>query len=204
MFNYIKQFKRPSATIGPIKNPEGKIIYNENEKRETFANFFEGLQTTPKPEHIISDWDELFKVSDTDKPTLSNESISYEEVRNIIKDFKSTSSPGADKISPEIIQGMLEVVAPILCQVFNKAIEEQLALYEYYEVILYILFKGGDKTSIMKFRPISLFNIFARTFDKAIYQKTERFLEENKLINNHQWGGRKKRSPLGLVNCLIM
>ena len=56
VFDYIRGFKKNTAEIGAIKDNNGKIIYKEHEKREGFADYFEGLQASPKAEHIVVDW----------------------------------------------------------------------------------------------------------------------------------------------------
>ena len=79
IFKYIKNFKRASTEIGPINDAKGNIIFKEEEKREDFADYYEGIQATPKPEHIIHNWDSMFDVIDDGKPKLHKIKFSRKE-----------------------------------------------------------------------------------------------------------------------------
>ena len=56
------------------------------------------------------------------------------------------------------------------------------------------IFKSGDKTQCENYRPISLTCIAVKVFEKILLMKIERFVEENKLIHNSQYGFRRNKS----------
>ena len=84
VFDYIRGFKKNTAEIGAIKDNNGKIMYKEHEKREAFADYFEGLQASPKAEHIVVDWKEMFEENDN-KAKLSKLQFSVEEFQTVLK-----------------------------------------------------------------------------------------------------------------------
>ena len=113
--------------------------------------------------------------------------------------MKRNSSPGYDLIPTETYIELNEIIAPTLCNTFNKALKQRKGLYEKIPVIIQVLFKGGDQTAIKQYRPLSLLPVILRIFDKILFAKLDAFIEENNILSTNQYGGRKRRNPIGLV-----
>lgn len=58
--------------VRTIKNEEGKIVYNEAEKREPYAKCFENPQTTLAKHQIITDWNQIFEEHETLRDKLAD------------------------------------------------------------------------------------------------------------------------------------
>ena len=56
------------------------------------------------------------------------------------------------------------------------------------------VFKSGDKKVMDNYRPISLLNVFSKIFEKIVASRLNLYLDNNKLLNTHQFGFRKKHS----------
>lgn len=133
-----------------------ETLYSNKIKREAFADYYEALLATPKPKHIIHDWDSMFNVIDDRNPKLHKIKFSEKEIYKVISTMKIKSSPGSDNITPESCHKFIDILTPILTKVFNKAIEQKQVLYDKIEVIISALFKGGNRMKIKQYRP-SLF-----------------------------------------------
>ena len=68
------------------------------------------------------------------------------------------------------------------------------------KAIVVPIHKGGSLNIPSNFRPISLLPIVGKIFEKVIHGKIEDFLEKEKLINNNQFGFRRKR---GTIDALL-
>ena len=68
------------------------------------------------------------------------------------------------------------------------------------QAIVVPIHKGGSLNIPSNFRPISLLPIIGKIFEKVIHGKIEDFLEKEKLINNNQFGFRRKR---GTIDALL-
>ena len=66
-----------------------------------------------------------------------------------------------------------------------------------------LLYKGGNKMELGQYRPVSLLPTFIRIFDKCLYSRIDHFLERNVLLSERQFGGRKNRNPIALVQDLM-
>jgi hypothetical protein len=52
------------------------------------------------------------------------------------------------------------------------------------------LFKNGDKTNMMNYRPISLLTSFSKVIEKVIFVRLLRHIKNNNILSNHQYGFR--------------
>ena len=53
------------------------------------------------------------------------------------------------------------------------------------------LFKKGDKYQPNNYRPINLLSCFNKIFEKLLYKRLVKFLEDNKILFDYQYGFRK-------------
>ena len=63
--------------------------------------------------------------------------------------------------------------------------------------------KGGDKTDMNNYRPISLPPVISKVFERAMYCRIYGFLESYKLLCDSQYGFRSKRSAVDAVAHII-
>ena len=203
LFEIIKNFKRENNKIGALRDSEGKLVHSESKKRQMFEEYYKSLEANPKPEHVITDWNEIFKETDDNKPKLSKITIDEEDVKNVIKEMKKNTAPGIDCITSTICLELKDEIAPALTRIFNKALTERTPLYKEIEVIISTLFKGGNRTEIKQYRPLSLLPMFLRIFDKCLFKKIDEHLENHNLLSDHQYGGRKSRNTVSLVSRLM-
>ena len=56
------------------------------------------------------------------------------------------------------------------------------------------IFKSGDQKQAENYRPISVLPILSKLLEKAVHSQLLTYLEENKLLNDSQYGYRAKRS----------
>ena len=122
---------------------------------------------------------------------------------DIIKASKPASSPGVYQITNVICKELKDILAPILCKIFNKALAERKPVYEIINVIVTLLFKGGSRMELTQYRPVSLLPTFIRIFDKCLFSRLDEFIERNTLLSERQYGRRRGRNPIALVQDLM-
>jgi fructose-1,6-bisphosphatase/inositol monophosphatase family enzyme len=65
------------------------------------------------------------------------------------------------------------------------------------------LFKNGDKTNVMNYRPISLLTSLSKVIEKAIFVRLLRHIKKNNILSNHQYGFRSDSfSELAIYNLI--
>jgi hypothetical protein len=56
------------------------------------------------------------------------------------------------------------------------------------------LFKNGDRSSILNYRPISLLPVFSKIIEKTIHSRLNQHLNTNNILATEQYGFRKNQS----------
>ena len=135
-------------------------------------------------------------IPNDDNMSLTNITITKEEVIKQIDKLKICKSPGPDKIYPRLLKEIKHVIACQLTSIFNKSIETGVVPEDWKMANVTPIFKKGDKRNPANYRPISLTSIIGKILETIIRNKMDEYLESNNLIKNSQHGFRKNRSCL--------
>jgi hypothetical protein len=114
-----------------------------------------------------------------------------EEISAIISQMKSKYSQGPDEIPTAIIKHLNQILSPILCYLFNKAL--RLGTYPDCLKIAKVipLFKSGSSFDTGNYRPISLLPAINKIFERLIYDRLVSFFKKYNIINENQFGFRQ-------------
>ncbi|XP_070169673.1 uncharacterized protein [Polyergus mexicanus] len=119
-----------------------------------------------------------------DKPFTISELISH------IKNLKTKSSPGPDRIDYKMISLLPDQYLPILLDILNNIFEEGNFPDSWQQSIIFLI----PKNSPGKFRPISLTSCLLKLTEKLIHSRLEWWMEKNKILPSRQFGFRKRKS----------
>ena len=56
------------------------------------------------------------------------------------------------------------------------------------------LFKSGDKSTFINYRPVSVVPAFSKILERVIYNRLMNYLNKHKILSDHQFGFRKHHS----------
>ena len=120
-------------------------------------------------------------------------SITHNEILTIINCLDSSNSSGAHDIPTKFIKLSANVIAPILCDLYNYSITS--GVFPGIPKLAYVILvhKSGPKETCNNFRPISL-SPFAKIFEKCLYNQLNNFFSSFKLLNKQQFGFRQNHS----------
>lgn len=131
---------------------------------------------------------------------LSNNNETYNREFNIEELLYSISrtrntSPGPDKIYPQMIKNLPELAIKHLLNIYNKMWKESFFPNQWkISTIVPIAKPGKDHNNPLNYRPISLTSIVCKIFERMINSRLTDYFDINKGISNIQCGSRKKRS----------
>jgi retron-type reverse transcriptase len=63
--------------------------------------------------------------------------------------------------------------------------------------------KGGSKTDLNNYRPISILTLFSKLFEKVFYNRLINFINKNSLLSPNQFGFRSGRSTSIAISSVV-
>ena len=111
-----------------------------------------------------------------------------DEVINLCATLQVDSSPGYDDIKPAFVKAVKHLIAYPLVHIFNLSIvPDQPKLAKVVPI-----YKSGDSDLCNNYRPISVFPVFSKIFERTIHKRFYHFLTRNSLLYSSQFGFRKQ------------
>ena len=120
------------------------------------------------------------------------------DVLRIIDAMKNKPS-GIHTYPVKILKELKFIISPILTSIINKSLQQGKfpTLFKLARVIP--LHKGGSKSDINNYRPISILSLLSKIFERIVYNQLYSFLEKYKILSPNQYGFRKNRSTIQAV-----
>ena len=196
--NEIMKRKRNSkSSIKNIRNKEGNLVCNTtdianclNEHFSTVGkNMASKFENAENSEQLKDPLDYISKRVDS---SLEFSDTTTSEILDIILAQDSKKSCGYDEINNKIIKKTSNVVTPFLKILFNACMKQGVFPECFKLAQVTPLFKGGEKTNLGSYRPISLLPALSKILEKIILVRMMSFLSENDVIAKEQFGFRPK------------
>ena len=191
--NLLNNKKNKTTLIKNIKSNGVEITDNEaicDKMNEHFASvgqkLAEKLPTSRNSplDYLTGDFPRL----DSFTPTTT------EEVSKIIKGLKSCS-PGHDQIYMSVIKLSNQILAPVLCNLFNRAMSEGYFPLQLKIAKIIPLYKDGNRSVESNYRPISILSAISKIFEKIIFIRLNKHVTDNSILTDDQFGFRSNLSP---------
>ena len=116
------------------------------------------------------------------------------EVISIINKFKPNKASGIDDIPTKLIKAAKHILSPYLTIIFNLGLEKG----HYYDELKIArvtpLFKGGIKSEVKNYRPISILTAFNKVFETIIKKRLVNFWNRFEVFSPTQFGFRENYS----------
>ena len=117
-----------------------------------------------------------------------------EEVTDIIHNLKNSTSVGHDNISTKLIKSCAAALAPVLAHINNQSLTEGLFPDAMKIAKVVPIFKNGDANNVSNYRPISILPAFSKITEKLMYSRLDKYLKNNIILHQNQFGFRAKLS----------
>ena len=128
--------------------------------------------------------------------------VSDAELRRIMQTTKSKRGP-INEVQPNMLLRIIHIILPTLVTIFNNCFR----LGHYPEMLkrarVIPIFKQGDHSSVINYRPISTLSFFNKVLEKAIHARLTNYFDITGALSKCQYGFRKKsNTTLAIVNLI--
>ena len=122
--------------------------------------------------------------------------ITENEIINSIKLLKTSSSPGYDQITTELLQLTLPYISKILLHIFNTSFKEGTFPSRMKTAKVIPIYKKGKHTDVNNYRPISLLPSLSKCLERIMHNRLSSFLTHNNAISHSQFGFTKNKNTV--------
>ena len=113
------------------------------------------------------------------------------------------SSAGWDLINPKVVKHVSTGILTPLTYIINLSLQTGIFPDDLKLAKVIPLFKKGDPELFTNYRPISILSFFSKVFEKFAYNQPIKYLENNFILYNFQFGFRKAYSTEMAVAYLV-
>lgn len=187
-----RNIKASNREIPPFLE-EGKVIYSNAEKANTFAKHL-ATQFTPIEAYPVNN------VSDTDPQSQSEDeliNVTQEEVQSAIQKLKNRKAPGHDSVPNFAIKHFPLNMILLLATLFTSMNRLSYFPNKWKHAIVSPVHKPGKpKNTSSSYRPISLLSCISKVYETILCIRIQLHVEDKDIIPTQQFGFRRKHSRM--------
>jgi len=157
-----------------------------------FANIGTNLNTSMHNDHENNMFKQYLQTPSTHSCTF--ESISENDILDIINKMDNKSSSGFDCISNKILKYIKHEISKALTVIINQMLANGIFPTSLKISKIIPLHKKGDLNSLNNYRPISLLPTLSKIFERVIYNQLYNYFTRKNLLSEQQYGFRSKHS----------
>jgi len=218
-YKKLLKYKRKTYKQDCINKLENMFTSNPKEYWKTLNDLKNETSPSKDQEEYISldSWADHFKKLNEDhiddpefngkleeeenKPHFSalDFKINENEVKHAIKKLKPNKASGNDKIIGEMIKAGTDILVPCLTNLFNIIFRSKEYPKEWNKGIITAIHKKGSKYDPNNYRGITVNSVVAKVYSMVLCSRLEKYVEENKIMNDTQIGFKKNAQTVDHV-----
>ena len=174
----VKDFSASENPIPPLINNNNETAVSDSEKANFLNDFFVSISNVDDSNTQLP---EFTTKCDT---SISDISISEQDVSDILKNLATNKACGADGISHRMLKGCSTTISKPLCYLFNKSLTHTIFPSSWKVANVMPLFKKGDKAAPANYKPISLISCIGKVMEIIMFKHIYNHLHShNSFIN---------------------
>ena len=125
------------------------------------------------------------------------------EVLSVCGNLKSKLSAGIDGMLIKLLQREIEVISLPLTFIINLSFNTRIFPNMLKITKMVLIFKGGDHTKLINYKPVSVLPAISKIFEKLMYERIISFACKYSLLTTQQYGFRSGISTQDAVANLV-
>ena len=178
-----------------VKKSNGDITKSDEETANEFNRAFQSVYVKENLSEIPD-----FNI-DYNGPKIEDVEVTVGMVDDLLKKTNVHKAMGPDDIHPKLLHECHSELAIPITIIIKESLNTGLIPLLWRSAKLCPIYKKGDKTDPLNYRPVSLTSVVCKICEIIIRNNLVEHLEGNGLISNDQHGFRQKRSTL--TNLLV-
>lgn len=116
------------------------------------------------------------------------------DVAKELNNINPSSAMGPDSVHPALLKHCSSNFAYPLFKIFSLLIETGEIPDVWKQSLIVPIFKKGKRSDPLSYRPVSLTSVSCKTFERIIVDALLEYVENNRILNDNQFGFRVGRS----------
>ena len=132
------------------------------------------------------------------------ETISLDELMEACERVKNQKAPGLDQIPNVALKTAIKFRPDIFLDIYNSCLKEGIFPQKWKRQKLVLIPKDGKPPGLASsYRPICLLDTMGKVFERIIYRRLAKSIEDSNGLSERQYGFRQKRSTLDAIKFVI-
>ena len=122
--------------------------------------------------------------------------VTDQETLDLIGTLLPKTSSGYDDLSSKVLKQRAPIIHPLIKIIINQSLVTGIFPKKLKHAIVTPIYKGknSDPQEFINYRPISLLPTLSKILEKVVQKQLYRYMTENKLLTNSQYGFRTNHS----------
>ena len=195
-----KQFWKAVKDVFPTKTGSNNMSSSVTQTKnlaDSFRDYFATAVNSLKCHSIrLKDflWKSPVKLRRRTEKTFEFQYVSKVFVKSFLSKLRRKKATGTDELPPGMLKDCREFIVDPLHHIVNLSLQTSTVPTVWKRAKIVPIFKSGDQTQTENYRPISVLPILSKLVEKAVHLQFLKYLEENKLLSDSQYGYRAQRS----------
>ena len=191
--------RNPKSNIGITKIiNEDKSLTNSKDIAQTFNNFFctvaqklKGVDHSPGPLNSGRPPEPEMSSSTRNLIFMTDIACTDIEIQNYISSLKNKAT---SDLAIQPLKAVNSIISPILNHLISASLLQGVFPSRLKLAKVIPIHKGGSRTDVGNYRPISLLSCFSKVYEKAMHYRLTTFLNRHNIISSSQYGFRSGHS----------
>jgi hypothetical protein len=125
------------------------------------------------------------------------------EIFNFISAIETSKASGHDGLNAAFVKACIVPNSIFLSELINKCFESGTFPSALKIARIVAVHKGGSKSDINNYRPISILSLFSKIIEKCIYNRFFKFLDSSKFFTSFQYGFRSNSNTSSALTDIL-